>query len=215
MSFYYGLQENNKANALKLGLSAALGVLSFISILALSIAIFGAAFAKGFSITQAGSNNLVLAWRAIVGILLISLGFAQLKGWSWKPKIADALAYNTRPQKGQNSQASKVLFLYGFGYTVAGIGCTGPILAGLSLTAFSAGGTTASLTAFAIYAIIMVLLMLLISSLVSLSHQTMINKLKSASATIKNFSSFLLIIVGIFNLYSVFALSSFIQLLFP
>ncbi len=74
-----------------------------------------------------------------------------------------------------------MLYLYGFGYTATGMGCTGPILTGLMLTAFSAGGFGAAVTAFGIFALTMTLLMLLVSGLVTASQQRLITRLQAAA----------------------------------
>ena len=58
-------------------------------------------------------------------------------------------------------------------------------------------------------------LMLVVSGLVAASHQTLINRLKAATPKIKMASAIVLILVGLFNLYSVFNLEQFVRLLFP
>ena len=53
------------------------------------------------------------------------------------------------------------MYLYGFGYNGLGIGCGGPIMAGLFIFALSIGGFSSALFAFIIFALTMVILMLL------------------------------------------------------
>ena len=95
------------------------------------------------------------------------------------------------------------------------MGCTGPILAGLMLAALTSGGFTAAFSAFVIFALTMGLLMLVISALVAASRQTLITRLKAATPKIKWGASILLIVVGLFNLYTAINLGLFVQALFP
>ena len=95
------------------------------------------------------------------------------------------------------------------------MGCTGPILAGLTVFAFSAGGFGAALTAFVIFSLTTGGLMLLISGLVAASHETLIGRLKASTPSIKKVSSVLLVLVGLFNIFSSLNVSLFVQLLFP
>jgi cytochrome c biogenesis protein CcdA len=95
------------------------------------------------------------------------------------------------------------------------MGCTGPILAGLTVFAFSAGGFGAALTAFVIFALTMGGLMLLVSGLVATSQETLIQRLKANTPRIKQVTSILLVLVGLFNIFSSLNVDLFVRLLFP
>jgi cytochrome c biogenesis protein CcdA len=157
----------------------------------------------------------VRGFRGVVGALLLGLGIAQLAGLNLKPKFVDTFAYRTRPQREGNRGPAASLYLYGLGYNAAGMGCTGPILAGLMVFALASGGFTSALTAFVVFALTMGSLMLVISGLVAASRQTLITRLKAAAPRIKRVASILLIAVGLFNLYTAFNLSLFSRLFFP
>ncbi|VAW39895.1 hypothetical protein MNBD_CHLOROFLEXI01-136 [hydrothermal vent metagenome] len=224
LSFYYtaGAEEVAQSEktldigrGLKLGLASALGVMSFALVLGVIIALLGAGAGKSLSISGAEPNQFVRTFRGVVGVALLGLGIFQLTGRTLKPKFADTFAYQTRPQQNGRRGAATTLYLYGLGYNAAGMGCTGPILAGLMLVALTSGGFTSALTAFAIFALTMGLLMLAISILVAASRQNLINNLKAATPKIKWVSSILLIIVGLFNIYTSLNLAQFVQALFP
>ncbi|MDQ7036834.1 MAG: cytochrome c biogenesis protein CcdA [Anaerolineae bacterium] len=143
------------------------------------------------------------------------LGIAQLCEVNLKPIIADALAWRTRPRSDAKQYPARSLYLYGFGYNAAGMGCTGPILAGLVVFALSSGGWVSAFSAFFVFSITMATLMLLLSLLVATSQKTMIHRLKNATPRIKTVSSVLLVAVGVFNIVTSINVTAFVQVLFP
>jgi cytochrome c-type biogenesis protein len=221
LSFYYRAGQDKTAvspgigRGLKLGLSSALGVMSFVLVLGVVIAILGAGAGKSLSISGPEPSQFVRGFRGVVGLILLTLGIMQLTGRNLKPKFVDVFAYRTRPQRDGTRSAAATLYLYGLGYNAAGMGCTGPILAGVMLAALASGGFVSALSAFVVFALTMGLLMLIISVLVAASRQTLITQLKAATPKIKSASSILLILVGLFNLYTALNLTQFVQLLFP
>ncbi len=221
LSFYYLAGQEDTAvspgigRGLKLGLSSALGVMSFVLVLGVVIAILGAGAGKNLSISGPEPSQFVRGFRGVVGLILLTLGIMQLTGRNLKPRFVDAFAYRTRPQREGQRSAAANLYLYGLGYNAAGMGCTGPILAGLMLSALASGGFGSALSAFVVFALTMGGLMLIVSGLVAASRQTLITRLKAATPRIKGAASVLLIGVGLFNLYTALNLDIFLDLLFP
>ena len=221
LSAYYlaGHKEHGDRPAasrgLGLGLAAALGVISFSLILGLIIAALGTGVGQSLSISGAEPSQLVRVFRGVVGLVLLTLGIGQLFGWNIKPKFVDAFTYRTRPRREGGRGPARSLYLYGLGYSAAGIGCTGPILAGLMVFALSSGGFASALTAFGVFALTMGTLMLVISGLVAASRQTLITRLKAATPKIKSIASVLLILVGSFNIITALNSGLFLRVLFP
>jgi len=218
ISFYYAADQrthDGSAGRLRLGLAGALGVVTFDLVLGLIIAVFGAGLARGLSITSAEPSQFVLIVRIAIGIILLILGIGQLAGWNLKPQIADRFVYATQPKRGATRGPAASLYFYGLGYTIAGLGCTGPILAALVVAALASGGPNSALSAFLVFAATMAALMLLVSALVGGSRETIINRLKAQTPRIQRLSSYLLILVGAFNILSSFYLSQFQTLFFP
>ena len=219
---FYNLADNNEndtsksaSKALRLGLAAALGVITFDLVLGLIIALLGLGIAQGLSISGPEPSQFVRYFRGGVGVVLITLGIGQIIGWNLKPTFVDAFAYRTRPEREGKRKAATNLYLYGLGYNAAGMGCTGPILAGLIIFALSSGGFITALSAFGVFSITMGGLMLLISGLVAASKQTLVTRLKAATPKIKWAASILLISVGVFNIYTAINQELFLDLLFP
>ena len=218
ISFYYAADQrthDSSGGRLKLGLAGALGVVTFDLVLGLIIAVFGAGLARGLSITSAEPSQFVLVIRIAIGIVLLVLGIGQLSGWNLKPQIADRFVYATQPKRGASRGPAASLYFYGLGYTIAGLGCTGPILAALVVAALASGGLSSAISAFLVFAATMAALMLIVSALVGGSRETIINRLKAQTPRIQRVASYLLILVGAFNILSSFYLSQFQRILFP
>jgi cytochrome c-type biogenesis protein len=207
-------QSGRVKHALKLGGAAAAGVVTFNLILGLVIGVLGVGAATMLSISGPDPNAFVRWFRGGVGLVLIVLGLAQWRDVNLKPYLADALAWQTRPQRDTQRPAA-ALYLYGLGYNAAGMGCTGPILAGLTIFALSTGGFGAALAAFVIFSITMGSLMLVISGLVASSQETLIGRLKAGTPRIKQVTSLLLVLVGLFNILAAIQTGLFVRLLFP
>jgi cytochrome c-type biogenesis protein len=220
-SFYH--QADNDENdtssdvskTVRLGVAASLGVITFDLVLGLVIALLGSGIAQGLSISGPEPSQFVRIFRGGVGAVLLILGVGQLLGWNLKPTFVDAFAYRTRPEREGKRKPAVNLFLYGLGYNAAGMGCTGPILAGLMIIALSSGGFATALGAFGVFSLTMGGLMLIVSGLVAASKQTLITRLKAATSKIKSAASVLLILVGVFNIYTAVNLDLFLGLLFP
>ena len=217
LSFYYttGSEGESRPRALGLGSAAAAGVATFSLLLGLVIAALGVGLAQALAVSGPAPNAFVRVFRGLVGLALLVLGVAQIAGWSFKPRAADALAHLTRPRRGTSTRPAAALYLYGLGYSAAGMGCTGPILAGLMLSALAAGGFGSALSAFAIFTLTMASLMLMISVLVGASKQALVVRLKAATPKIKRAAGAVLIAVGAFHLYAAADIGAFVRLLFP
>lgn len=219
LSFYTavsgdGSPATRSTRTLGLGLMAAVGVLTFTLILGAIIGLLGVSAGQALSISGPEPSRFVLWIRGLVGVILVALGLVQWFNVNLKPGLADKLAWYTRPNRQGNGGAT-TLYLYGFGYTAAGMGCTGPILAGLTVVALATGGFSTAITTFAVFAMTMGGLMLLVSGLVATSQDTLIQRLKAGTPRIKQVASVLLVLVGLFNIFSVLRLDLFGQWLFP
>ena len=219
LSFYAissdgGNQSSRSGRALGLGLAAAAGVVTFTLVLGAVIGLLGASAGKALSISGPEPSRLVLWFRVGVGVVLIALGVGQWLNLNLKPRLADVLAWRTRPNR-EGKGGAATLYFYGLGYTAAGMGCTGPILAGLAVFALTLGGFGTALMAFATFALTMGVLMLLVSGLVASSQETLIHKLKASSPRIKQVTGLLLVLIGLFNLFSALNVGLFVKLLFP
>lgn len=95
------------------------------------------------------------------------------------------------------------------------MGCTAPILASLILVAVASGGLASAVSSFHVFAATLGTLMLVISALVAASEDTLISRLRAYAPKIKRASSYVLILVGAFNIYTAITMDIFLDLLFP
>lgn len=205
--------ESGKKKILISGLYAALGVTAFNIILGLLIGFLGVGFGKSLGLAGGDPSSLVRWLRAIIGGFLLILGYSQITGRGITFGGLERLfrkVYRVR----QKNQFGKI-FSYGFGYTLLGIGCGGPILAGLSIYALSLGGFLQALLAFVVYSLVMAMLMILVSTLVAFSKQAFLKDLGKSVVAIKKFSGILLLLVGFFLILSSVFVTEFTRILFP
>lgn len=207
--------RDRTGRALSFGLAAALGVITFALILGAIIAVLGTGVAQRLSISAPEASQFVRIFRGVVGGILLTLGVVQLLEWNLKPRFVDAIAFYTRPRREGERGPATNLYLYGLGYNAAGMGCTAPILAGLIVVALASGGVASALSAFLVFAVTMGALMLAVSLLVAASEETLITQMKAAAPKIKRAASYVLILVGAFNIYTAINLPVFLSLLFP
>ena len=88
-------------------------------------------------------------------------------------------------------------------------------MAGLAVFAFSAGGFTAIITAYAVFAFTMGALMVIVSLLASTAKGTGIKSLKKGTGRIKKITSLAQTAVGVLLILSVIYVEAFVGILFP
>ena len=206
-------ERKDKMAPLTAGFFVSLGVTVFNLILGVLIGIGGATLGSFFSITGTSPNVGILALRGLAGALLLFLGLSQITGKGVNfhyivDKVASALSK-------KKIVGAKRLFIYGFSYTLLGIGCGGPIFAGLTIFALASGGFLSALYAFSIYAAVMATLMVVVASLVALSKETLLNQLRARMIIVKRATGAILALVGLFILLSSLFLRTYTRIFFP
>ena len=196
-----------RRNVLLFGLVAGLGIVAFNLILGSIIAFLGVGIAKGFALAGTDPNVYVRIFRGVVGVALIGFGFMNFTGKGFKWHFIAPKAKIKNPLLG--------LFSFGFFYNAIGIGCSGPILAGLSIFAFSTGGFYSALFAFLIFSITMLILMFIISLFVGSANEKLLQKVAMQTPQIRKYSGLIIILVGIFLLLSSIFIQQFTGILFP
>lgn len=208
---YGNIQEGDK----KIGyiFSAAVGVLSFSIILGIVVTAIGKATSIAtFGLAATSPDVYLVIFRVFVGAILIFFGFMQISNATMHNRFTDGIA-----QRFNLKQKEKFwkFYMYGFGYTLAGIGCSGGILASLIFFALTNGGLASVLTAFAIYAATMSSLMAIVSALSLNSNGVLIHKMKVSSPKIKKISGIVLVVVGLIIIYFAVNLQLYIKLFYP
>ncbi len=212
LSAYYNTESGKREHALRRGMLAAAGVITFTVVIGTAIALLGQGVASSFSISSSNPSLFTRVFRMALGTILVSLGAIQLSNLTFHSRSLDAL---TNRFYSAARTGNKGLYLYGFGYNAAGIGCAGPIMAGLIIFALGSGGFINAFLAFLVYSASMASLMLGVSLLVSKSKTVLLNDLRYSTPKIKKASSIILIVVGAFLIYATINLQFFVRIFFP
>lgn len=193
------------------GLVAAVGVIIFNLLLGAVIGILGTGFAKSLGLSGPEPNVYIRWFRGIVGVFLVLLGYSHATGRG----INFSRLGHWIPRYEQTKSPTRNFFYYGFFYPLIGISCGGPILASLSLFAIASGGFQSALSAFIIYSLVMAILMVVVSLLVGLSREGLLKAVGNSILAIKKVSGVILVLVGIFLIFSAVFVQTFTKLLFP
>lgn len=207
-----GEQKKSRLGSILLyGFVAAIGVITFNILLGAVIGLLGTGFAKSLGLSGPEPNVYIRWFRGIVGAFLILLGWSHATGRG----ISFSRLGHWIPRYEQTESPTYNFFTYGFFYPLIGIGCGGPILASLSLFAIASGDFQSALTAFLIYSAVMATLMILVSLLVGLSREGLLKVVRHSILTVKKVSGLILVLVGIFLIFSAVFVQIFTKLLFP
>lgn len=174
------------------GFLAALGLITFNLILGILMGILGESFLKLFSL----SHPFVRIFRGGIGLVLLILGLMYLFGRGFHYSFFERVGRAFQSLRTNSADAS--MFLYGFGYNMIGIACTGPILAVVLISAFSFGSFASAVFTFLVYSFTMALMMIFVSILSAYAKEELISKLRTSVINIKRISGLILIIVAIF-----------------
>lgn len=180
-------QKPNISKLLKLGIFAALGIIVVNMIIGIVIAILGSA--TPFSKDPRTDIPLILAVRAIAGFFIAFLGLMTLMHKSFNIGfIQNFLA---------KKDISKSMFGYGVIYNAVAIGCTGPIMLGLILYAYSSGSFISAITSFIVFSLTMGILMILLTLAIGFFKSLSTKKMIEITPIITKTAGIIMIIAGL------------------
>ncbi|MBI4239397.1 hypothetical protein HY620_00205 [Candidatus Uhrbacteria bacterium] len=194
--------------ALYFGMIASLGILTVNLIIGLAIAVLGVAvpFAKD----PRDDIPLILGVRIATGFAIAYFGlFAILDKPLFIPFLERAVG-QFRSRFTQNT------FFYGMFYNGAAIGCTGPILLGLMLYAFSTASFAGALSAFIIFALTMSVLMVTFTLVIALFRESIARSIAPVLPLIKKIAGVVMLVTGLsIALLTLEGNRIFVKLFFP
>lgn len=211
---YREAARGGERRAARRGWAAAGGVVSFTVLLGLVVGLAGTAVAKSFSVSGGDPSPATLALRIGLGSALVVLGVLAFTRVTFHTDAFPRYARALRLQ-GDGKRAARNVFLYGFGYNAAGIGCAGPILAGLVVFALAAGGFALALAGFLVYGATMGVLMLLVSSLVPRPESRLLARLRASTPRVKRAAGSVQVAVGLFLIAASLNTPWFVRTFFP
>lgn len=190
----------------------ALGVAVFGLLLGAVVALAGTAVASSFSVRSGDPSLVVLGVRGAIGVALVGLGIYAVLGRTIPTGWLDHLARPIQP--GDDPDPGRRLTLYGFGYVAAGLGCSGPILAGLVLFAVSLAGPVVALGSFVVFAATLTILMYAVTRMALVTDERL-ERLSRASPRVKAAVGAVQAAIGGFVLLTVAVPSWFARTFFP
>ena len=170
--------------ALWRGSAAAAGIVSFNALLGLAFSAAGLGVAQSLVLLSPTPSALTVGARLAVGAALLLLGIVQVADLSVHDGLLDRILGFLRPSARARGPLA-TLFLYGFAYTLVGIGCTGPFLATVIVLALASGGFASALAGFLVFSLTMAVLMIIVSLVASSSRRRFLKKLSAGTPTIK------------------------------
>ncbi len=184
----------DRGTLFKNGLLAALGLLSFMLLFGVVIAVLGETFVSVIRNNTEG----ILWFRRAVGVLLIILGTLLLANKT----IAGLTGLERKGKELTQSQHGGFgrFFVFGFAYVLAGIGCVSPLVGGLTVFAFGAGGFVPAFTVFVLASSVMAVLMILVSLIAAFARREIMQTIVGQIRPIQVIGGILLLLMGGLNI---------------
>lgn len=203
-----GGKERRFSRALYFGFVASLGILTVNLIIGSFVAALGAAvpFAKD----PRDDIPLILGVRAFAGLAIVYFG---VHAFLDKPLF---IPFLERMLQHARSRFTQHTFFYGMFYNGAAIGCTGPILLGLMLYAFSTASFLGALSAFVVFALTMSALMIAFTLIIALFQESIAHSITPVLPFIKKIAGAVMILTGLLiTLLTLEGNKIFVKLFFP
>ncbi len=208
-----GLPSRGRWGALTQGTFAAAGVLAFNAILGLMFGLAGVGVARSLVLLSPAPSQITVALRLLVGAALVGLGVVQGSHLSLH---GGRLGRVVRLLQAKSSGEGPFVrpFLYGFAYTLVGIGCTAPFLATVVVLSLAAGGLVPALASFLAFSSTMAVLMVLVSVIATSSRRHLLKGVSENTPRIKMAGGLVLVAFGAL-LVVLTALPGLLRPLFP
>ena len=190
VSNYLTKKEEQKpkfSKLFKLGFLAALGIISVNMIIGIAIAILGST--TPFSKDPRTDIPLILGIRVAAGIFIAVLGAMTLMHKSFNIGFIQNFL--------SKKEFSKNMFGYRIIYNAAAVGCTGPIMLGLMLYAYSSGSFISALISFVVFSLTMGILMILLTLAIGTFKSLITKKMVEITPIVQKAAGIIMIIVGL------------------
>ena len=184
--------ESRRAGAAS-ALAVGTGAAALLALIALVIGLGGEAIA-GVVTFDSGSGR---AFRLTVGLLLVMFGLRQTRKLPFRMSWLDRVAGTARRLFDRSRFSNRVVgdVVYGFGYLLAGFGCTGPLLAGLAAQSLTIGAVQAA-WAVATAAVVFIALLVAAAVTVTSISDAAMKSVRMAGPAVRSWGGFVLVAVG-------------------
>jgi len=184
LGYFLGLEGSDRdvqasvSRSLGVGLSVSAGFLIVFSLVGLAIYHLSASVYEW------------VPWATIViGVILISLGIAMLRGF-------EPIVNLPKLDRGGRTRDGRSMFVFGISYAVASISCALPVFTGAVVGTFRRENMVSSLAVFIAYALGMTLVLLALTVSLGMARQGLVRSLRRALPYVTRASGLLLIVAG-------------------
>ena len=138
-------------------------------------------------------NKIVPYVSVVVGIVLVGLGIAMLRGF--EPKLGFP---NLRARKGN---ALRSMYVYGLSYAAVSLSCGFPGFAAAVVTSFQSKSFVSSIEVYLAYAVGMGLVLVVLSFAVAVAQHTVVRGMRKVLPYVNRASGVLLVTAGLYVSY--------------
>jgi cytochrome c-type biogenesis protein len=151
----------------------------------------GFGLATSHLVSRSFVNEKVPWITLVLGILMIPLGIAMLRGY--EPKIG-----LPRMNRGAGSRQLSSIFLFGISYAVVSLSCTTPIFIAAVVTSFTSDGLTDGIASFLAYATGMGIVVVFLTMAVALARGSVARNMRRVLPYVGRVSGALLVLAGVY-----------------
>lgn len=180
----YRGRSHDRSRAVADGLASGAGVNSFNVLLGGVLGTAGLGIAQSLLLLVPNPSGVTLALRSVVGIALVALGAVQVANVSLHGRLLNRILQRIQP-RDRPCEPRFGLFVYGFAYTLTGIGCTAPFLATVLVVSLAAGGLLQAFAGFLVFALSMFVFMVGVSVMAVGSGRRFLRGLSERTPVIK------------------------------
>jgi cytochrome c biogenesis protein CcdA len=181
ISYYIGTKAS-LGKAIPGGIACTLGLVTMFSIIGVIVATFGSLISLYIPLLE-----------IIAGVFMIFLGLTVM--------FEIRLPMFDLPVKATKRKGFIGLFLYGFAYGMATLGCSAPIFFSILSYAIATGSALQGILTFIVYAIGMGVPLIIVTILVVKAKKLMLKKIVRMMPWIEKISGIILIIIGFYLIY--------------
>jgi cytochrome c biogenesis protein CcdA len=186
--------ERRLGPSMRYGAATAAGMLTAGIVLALAVALLGAAFAAQLRVVTAEPNLVVRNVRLFAGLLLVAIGLFHLSGRHLP--LVGRLAGRSPVPVFNTAQPTGWFFAYGMLYLVVALPCVANLLAAPLLYSVATGGAVAGAATAVLFVVTMASMALLVAIFMGLSKEAVVHRLRASGRHLSRVAGALFTFVG-------------------
>ena len=186
LAYFLGLEGQDRD--VQAGVSRSLGV--GVTVSAGFLLVFGLAGLAIYHL-QASIYEWVPWATIVIGVLLVAIGFAMLRGF--EPVVS-----LPKLQRGGRDQDVRSMFVFGISYAVTSISCALPLFTSAVVGTFRRENVLSSAAVFVAYSLGMTLVLVALTVSLGMARQGLVRRLRQALPYVNRVAGALLVLAGLY-----------------